>query len=109
MLHSSQNGIDVLTIEEDLTIKNVDHFRFQASNLFKDSGDILLLDLTAISYLNSSALGIIAEMSMKAKKAEKHFAVIIDNPSIKEIFNIVKFDSFIEFFPSVEDASRFYQ
>ncbi|MED4037428.1 MULTISPECIES: STAS domain-containing protein [Niallia] len=101
--------IDILEMNEDITIKNSEHFRLMMGKFLTESTSFFILDLSRVSYLNSSGLGVIADGAMKASKNGKELVVAGINPPMNEIFEIVKFNTFMELFSSLELAEGYFE
>lgn len=101
--------IDILVINEEITIKNNEQFRIIMGKFLNESESNLILDLSHVSYLNSSGLGVIADGAMKARKNGKELVIAGITPPIDEIFEIVKFNTFMELFPSLELAENYFE
>ncbi|WP_246945139.1 STAS domain-containing protein [Bacillus pinisoli] len=108
MLLINKDLVDILKIEEEITIKNNEQFKLEMSKFLSDCRQFLVLDLDEVSYLNSSALGIIADTAMKAKKEHKELVLSGIKPPIDEIFKIVKFDTFMRLFPTLKEAEEYF-
>lgn len=109
MLFVQKKFVDILLIEEEITIKNSDDFKENMMRFLKEGKNQLILDLDSVLYLNSSALGIIAQTAMDAKKRNKELVISGIKPPISEIFDIVKFDTFMHLFPTLEEAEYYYE
>lgn len=104
-----KEGIDILKVDREITIKNIEYFKEEMYRLLNKAGDYIILNLEDVAYLNSSALGIIADTSLKARKLDKELVVIEVSDALDEIFKIVKFDTFMEFFPTFEHARSYFE
>lgn len=103
-----KNLLSILQVDKEITIKNADEFKENMEVFLDEAEKFLILDLTKVSYLNSAALGIIAHAAMNAKKSNKELVIAGVNPPISEIFEIVKFSTFMELFQTVEEAEEYY-
>lgn len=103
-----KNSVDILEVKAEITIKNSDIFRTAMQKFLESPRSSFILDLEEVSYLNSSALGIIADTAIKLKKGNKELILAGIKPPIDEIFDIVKFHTFMELFQSLEDAMQYY-
>jgi len=101
--------IEILKWEEDITLKNVDHFRKAVLELLELNASQFILDLEKVKYVNSSALGIIADSVMKSKKNGKELVISGIDANIEEIFNIVKFSTFMKLFKKLDNAVAFFE
>ncbi|HHW38514.1 MAG TPA: STAS domain-containing protein [Bacillales bacterium] len=109
MIFTSSDQVSLLTWEDDITLKNNAIFKDAMKELVGSTSDKLLLCLQGVQYLNSGALGVIADSVMGARKDQKELVVVATQNSVKEIFNIVKFGTFIKIFESKEEALQFFK
>ncbi|MFC0211599.1 STAS domain-containing protein [Paenibacillus chartarius] len=96
--------IHILTWKQDVTLKNVEAFRQVIGQLQDRTEEAIVLDLEHVTYLNSAALGAIAEGVLSAKRKGKELVIGGIQPSVGEIFRIVKFETFMRLFLTIEDA-----
>ncbi|MBM7661951.1 anti-sigma B factor antagonist [Bacillus mesophilus] len=108
MLIIQKGFLHILKIEEEMTIKNNEQFKLYMTRLLTEAGRFLILELDQVSYLNSSALGIIADTAMKARKSEQELVIAGVKPPIDEIFKIVKFETFMRLFSNIEEAENYF-
>ncbi|HHY71748.1 MAG TPA: STAS domain-containing protein [Bacillus bacterium] len=107
MIFTSSKQAILLNWEEDVTLKNVASFRDAMKDLIHSDSGRLLLHLKGVQYLNSGALGVIADSVMTARKNQKELVVVATQQSVREIFNIVKFGTFIKIFDTKEEGLRY--
>jgi anti-sigma B factor antagonist len=67
------------------------------------------LELTDVAYLNSAALGVIADAVLSAGRADKELVIAGIQSTVGEIFQIVHFSTFMKIFIQVEDAYTYFQ
>lgn len=101
--------ISTLRWNEDITLKNIDSFRMAMQSFIQQEESHLILNIARVSYLNSAALGIMADSVIKAKKNNKVLVIGGVQSSVEEIFQIVKFETFINIFSEYEEAVKFFE
>jgi anti-sigma B factor antagonist len=69
----------------------------------------LILNLENTMYINSARLGGIAEGVMNARKNNKELVITKLSDSVKEIFSIVKFTSFMIIVDSEQEAIEYFR
>ncbi|MFZ0287970.1 MAG: STAS domain-containing protein [Candidatus Sulfotelmatobacter sp.] len=74
-----------------ITMENADQLRDTARKLIAESKR-LVLDLSDVSYLDSSGLGMIVGVYISAKKARCQLKLINLSPRVKEIFTLTRLD-----------------
>ncbi|WP_066059394.1 STAS domain-containing protein [Robertmurraya korlensis] len=92
---------------QDVTLKTADSFREELLTFIQMKNNKLILSLKEVEYINSSGLGVIADAVIQARKQGKELVVANIQDPISEIFEIVKFGSFIHFFATVEEATQY--
>ena len=76
-------------------------------NLYKEiiaSGNLVILDLENLSYINSAGLRSILLVAKTLRGKKTRFVLCSLSDSAKEIFKIAGFDKIIEIFESRSDA-----
>ncbi|RKQ16777.1 anti-sigma factor antagonist [Lysinibacillus endophyticus] len=109
VLKTVNNVIQVLEWKENITLKNIELFRQEMNNLLNQDSQNLILNLAETTYINSAGLGIIAESVVQAKRNNKELVISNMEDSIKEIFSIVKFSSFMKLFEIEKEAIEYFQ
>jgi anti-sigma B factor antagonist len=100
--------MDIYYWNKDITLKTADQFRAELQAFIQHEKDQLVLSLKGVEYINSSGLGVIADAVMQARKQEKELVVADIQDPISEIFEIVKFGSFIHLFATEEEAIQYF-
>ncbi|MFC4323371.1 STAS domain-containing protein [Litchfieldia salsa] len=103
-----KNDIQIYRPENEITIRNLERFKERMNEFLNQQKSRIILDLEEVNYLNSSALGLIADTTMKAKEMNKELVIVEISEELREIFEIVKFHTFIPFFSSVNEAINYF-
>lgn len=76
-------------------------------NTIIDSGKSkLIVNLSKVSYMDSSGLGILVAILKKTKQENGNMKLIKLTPEIKKIFDLTKLTKFFEIFEEEEDAIK---
>lgn len=108
MLKNLTDTIEVLEWSENITLKSVEPFRQAMNKLVNGTKQQLILNLASTNYINSAGLGIIADSAMEARRNQKELVITDIQQSVKEIFSIVKFTSFMKIFESEQEAIAYF-
>jgi anti-sigma B factor antagonist len=100
--------IQLLRWDQDVTLKNVDDFRSAVWKMIDGEKKKLILELTGVVYLNSAALGVIADAVLISGRYHKEFIIAGVQPTVNEILKIVHFSTFMKIFVQVEEAYNYY-
>lgn len=77
--------------------------------LSQDPHKPLLVDLTAVNYINSGGLRCLVTARKKANAQQQDFWLCGLNDRLQEIFAIVGFDQLFRIFPDMETARQAHQ
>lgn len=67
-----------------------------------DSTSHLTLDLSEVTFLDSSGLGVIVKSLKRAKEAETVFDVVAANDRVLKVFKLTGLDAVIEIYPTLD-------
>jgi anti-sigma B factor antagonist len=100
--HKDQAVIFVLEGEIDMSNSTV--LRNKLLELFKDPPQILVIDMTSVTYMDSSGLGTLVEALKwsQRKNTKLRLAGITDH--VLKVFEISRLSPIFEFFSNAEDA-----
>ncbi|ULO10584.1 STAS domain-containing protein [Paenibacillus sp. 19GGS1-52] len=107
--NSVGDNIQLLNWDKDVTLKNVDEFRMAIWKLLESDQRKLILELTDVAYLNSAALGVIADAVLTAGRSDKELVMAGIQSTVEEIFQIVHFSTFMKIFIEVNEAYTYFQ
>jgi len=93
----------LISIKGTLSIENISPFETLV-NKHVDSMDNILIDLSGLTFIDSSSLGIIVVYYTKSEKNNRHFALMEINPDIMQMFKITGLDKRIKIFQSIDEA-----
>ncbi|WLR51428.1 STAS domain-containing protein [Bacillus tianshenii] len=96
--------IETFAPEINITIKEVTEFKKDMEEFVSRRSDYYILHLKDVTYMNSAALGIIANSVLQVKNNHGKLVISGLQPPIKKIFNLVHFESFIDLFDEYEEA-----
>ena len=99
-----KEGYRIVTPVGELDIYTVPLFRKVVLKLEGDRRHDLILDLTRVTFIDSSGLGSLIEIFQKVQSAEGEIAYVVDNPRILKIFRLVDLDRVFPVFPNLGRA-----
>jgi len=67
-------------------------------------GKRLILDLTDVHFIDSTALSVLVGALQRAQSGEGDLRLVMDDPYLLKIFRITGFDGMFSIFPQVTDA-----
>ena len=100
---SSANGI-VFPLEGEIDLHISPAVAISLQEIIAKKPARLLVDLSRVSYVDSSGLAVLIDAMQKVKKYGGTFGVIGMQESVRSIFEIARLDQVFRIFPSVEAA-----
>ena len=103
-------GIRVIEVKENVSGSNDGDFRrFLAENSEEGACPRVVLDLSAMRFINSSGLGAIANMSMRLRKMHGQLVIISPNRELTQVFTVTKLDQVLNIVKDRETAIEFFK
>lgn len=99
-----KEGFYVVAPVGGLDVYTVPLFRKVVLKLEGDRRHDLIVDLTRVTFIDSSGLGSLIEMFQKTRQAEGEIAFVIDNPRIMKIIKLVNLDKVFKIHPNMGRA-----
>jgi len=96
-----QNGARVLRLEGPLTLRTIFDFQTIAR---QEGSSPLIIDLTAVPYMDSAGLGSILGLFASAQRKNTGFAVAGISDRIRTLFEVTHVEDVLPSFPTVADA-----
>ncbi len=90
--------------EGELDISSVAQLREMLTGALTGGATHLLIDLSGVSFIDSSALGVFVSAYRKAVEAGGEMAFAGVNPQVRRVFELTRTERFFRFFPTAADA-----
>lgn len=99
-------GAAVCLLEGEIDINTSPQLRKSFDELIRRNEKKVLLDFSAVTYIDSSGLATLIEMYQRLKKIQGRMRFCGMNESVKNIFEITKLYKFFEVFDNRESAQE---
>ena len=100
----SQYNTPILRINGKIIGNAVDALRHEMRRQIEQSGGHLILDLTNVPLLDSSALGAIISGLQALKKSDRRLALLNPQQAVKNVLAVTRLDSVLEIYRDEADA-----
>jgi anti-anti-sigma factor len=91
----------VLTLQGGLTLSHI----FELQNQLRDvDADLLILDCTALEYMDSAGLGVVVNFYVSQSNTGRKVAIVGVSERVWALFTSTRVDQFFPRYPSVEAA-----
>lgn len=95
----------LIHVKGTLSIENISPFE-TLLNKYVDEKAHILIDLSEMTFIDSSSLGIIVVYYTKSEKNNKHFSLLNINGEIMQMFKITGLDKRIKIFDDLDSAVK---
>lgn len=102
-----KEGFNVVSPVGELDVYTVPLFRKVVLKLEGDRKHDLILDLTRLTFIDSSGLGSLIEIYQKMNAAQGEIAYVVDNPRILKILKLVELDKVFRLFSNLGRALQY--
>lgn len=98
----SRPNVLLVKLSGPLTINNF--FEFQELTRKAPSDQTLIVDLSAVPYIDSAALGCLVGLHVSSERTGRKYAIAGANERLKKMFDLVEVDRFLVLCDSVDEA-----
>jgi anti-sigma B factor antagonist len=94
----------LVALAGELDLYSADAFRTALDEALEEGATRLAIDLTSVDFIDSVALGVLANAMKRLRTAGGGLAVVTGNPQIVRVFEITGLDRMLVLAPSLSDA-----
>ncbi|RJQ70160.1 anti-sigma factor antagonist [Pseudonocardiaceae bacterium YIM PH 21723] len=102
--HAHSFGATVVVVAGELDLNTAQQLTDVLHGVEQSAGTSLIVDLSALTYCDSTGITVLANADQAARKANMHFILASPSPDLMRVFRIVGLDQMFTFQPSVQDA-----
>jgi anti-sigma B factor antagonist len=103
---SDHGAVTVVTLAGDIDLHTAPQLRDRLDKLFVDGRRVVVLDLSAVEFLDSSALGTLVAAQHSFAQDGGGLRVACPQPHAQKVFRITRLAEVVPVFDTVEEASR---
>ena len=93
----------VVHVSGDLDVYTAPQLKGALDELGLD-GTTVVLDLTKVHFIDSTALGVLVAAFQQSRAADGEFLLVMDDPYLLKIFRITGFDTLFSIYPGIPEA-----
>ncbi len=86
----------VVRVSGELDVASAPELRIKLHELCSEKVGVLVVDLRDVTFLDSSALGVLVGALRRCRESDTQFKLLIDSPRIQKIFDITGLTSVFE-------------
>lgn len=103
---SEDRDVTVVTLAGDIDLHTAPMLRDALDKLFVDGRRVVVLDVSAVEFLDSSALGTLVAAHHSFTQDGGALRVACPQPHAQKVFRITRLAEVVPVFETVEEASR---
>lgn len=94
----------VVTVSGEIDVASADGLRERLNQLVSAGRTSLVVDLTAVDFMDSTGLGVLVGMLKKVRSAGGRLDLVIDGDRLLRLFRLTSLDQVFTIHPTLEDA-----
>jgi len=96
----------VLAVSGEIDIATAPSLREKLHSLLAEGHLQLIIDLDEVTFLDSTALGVLVGVLKRARTEGGELRVVCNQPRVRKVFEITRLDSAFDLCTSVDDAIK---
>jgi len=102
---NKENGLLIVTVNEKrATVDIADKLKQELNRHFSDGADNVIVDLSAVEFIDSSFLGVLVAGLKKATLVNGDLKICGLQPQVENIFELTRLYQIYDIFDSLEEA-----
>ena len=94
----------IIELEGEVDVYTAPQLKQQMINLLESGAKELVVDLTKVDYLDSTALGVLIGGLKRMRERDGNMVLVCPSPRIRRVFEITGLDKIFDIFNTPEDA-----
>jgi anti-sigma B factor antagonist len=99
-------GTPVIELEGEVDVYTAPQLKQQMISLLESGSSQMMIDLTKVEYLDSTALGVLIGGLKRMREREGNLSLICPSPRIRRVFEITGLDKIFDIYNSEADAEE---
>jgi anti-anti-sigma factor len=94
-------GATVLALAGEFDMAMVEKFERELGDVEAADGNVIVVDLTDVRFMDSSGLRALVVADQRARKIGRRFAIVPGPPPVRRVFELTQLDSRLDLIESV--------
>lgn len=99
-----ESELPIIELEGEVDVYTAPQLKQQMISLLESGAKELIVDLTKVDYLDSTALGVLIGGLKRMRERDGNMVLICPSPRIRRVFEITGLDKIFDIFNAQEDA-----
>ncbi|MHB9035946.1 MAG: STAS domain-containing protein [Armatimonadota bacterium] len=99
-----EKELPIIELEGEVDVYTAPQLKQQIINILESGAKELIIDLTKVDYLDSTALGVLIGGLKRMREVDGNMVLICPSPRIRRVFEITGLDKIFDIYNSEDDA-----
>lgn len=99
-------GIPIIELEGEVDVYTAPQLKQQVIGVLESGARELVIDLTKVDYLDSTALGVLIGGLKRMREVDGNVTLVCPGPRIRRVFEITGLDKIFDIYNTQEDAQE---
>ena len=91
----TQGSKTLVKVEGDLDLQVVERLTEALGRVESDGPEQLVIDLSGLSFMDSSGMAAIAAAAIRAGDSDRRFAIVVPRPGVRQAFELTRLNEVI--------------
>lgn len=105
-MRTLERELPLIELEGEVDVYTAPQLKQQMINLLESGAKEMIVDLTKVDYLDSTALGVLIGGLKRMREMDGNMVLVCPSPRIRRVFEITGLDKIFDIYNSVEDAQE---
>jgi anti-sigma B factor antagonist len=105
-VESEQSGMPVLRAQGEIDVASAPEFHASLSDLIREDTEILIVDLSEVSFMDSTGLGVLVGVEKQMSEAGHEMRLVVTQPQITRLLELTGLNEVFTIVSSRKDAVR---
>lgn len=102
--HTLERQLPIIELEGEVDVYTAPQLKQQMIGLLEGGARELVVDLTKVEYLDSTALGVLIGGLKRMREMDGNMVLVCPSPRIRRVFEITGLDKIFDIYNSVDEA-----
>ena len=105
-MRALDQGIPIIELEGEVDVYTAPQLKQQVIGVLESGARELVIDLTKVDYLDSTALGVLIGGLKRMREVDGNVTLVCPGPRIRRVFEITGLDKIFDIYNTQEDAQE---
>ncbi len=103
---TAESELPIIELEGEVDVYTAPQLKQQMISLLESGANELVVDLTKVDYLDSTALGVLIGGLKRMRERDGNMVLVCPSPRIRRVFEITGLDKIFDMYNTIEEAQE---